>query len=492
MWQLHRVADLQERTGTRQNVILVHWHDLGRHLTCYGAEGVVSPHLDRLAAEGIRFTDAHATAPLCSPARGSLFTGLHPHRNGLVGLAHHGFEYREGVQTLPALLGQAGYRSALFGMQHESADPSQLGFDTVDVSDSLCDYVVARSQEWLAENADAAEPFFLTAGFFETHRPYPVDQYEPADPDTIGVPGFLPDTAQVREDLSGLHGSITHADAAVGRLLDTVDELGLAENTWIVFITDHGLAFPRAKSTLYGEGTGVAFIVRPPRSLGLAPRVYDDLFSGVDLTPTVLDLLGVPLPEDLDGETHAAELLEPAGEQVRAGLFTQKTYHDAYDPIRAVRTKQFSYIENYADRPALLLPLDIADSSSASSLDPYETAAPRARRELYDLVVDPYERRNVIDEPAYQWVARRLAGVLANWRVETGDVLPTEAEGTKIAEDFMAAFFAGRAKPDADEVPLPSRRPQGARRELTARELAEQARADADRPDRSVPGAVNA
>ncbi|MCS3780991.1 arylsulfatase A-like enzyme [Tsukamurella ocularis] len=474
------MVEKQAGSGTRENVILVHWHDLGRHLTCYGAEGVVSPNLDRLAAEGILFTDAHATAPLCSPARGSLFTGLHPHRNGLVGLAHHGFEYRDHVRTLPALLGEAGYRSALFGMQHESADPTRLGFDTADVSDSLCDYVVARSQEWLAAAVGHEEPFFLTAGFFETHRPYPADQYEPADPDAIGVPGFLPDTARVREDLAGLHGSITEADAAVGRLLDTVDELGLAENTWILFITDHGLAFPRAKSTLYGEGTGVAFIARPPRALGLAPRVYDDLFSGVDLTPTVLDLLGLPLPEDVDGETHAAELLEPTGEQVRAGLFTQKTYHDAYDPIRAVRTKQFSYIENYADRPALLLPLDIADSSSAASLDPYETAAPRPRRELYDLIVDPYERHNVVDEPAYQWVARRLAGVLATWREETGDVLPTEAEGTAIAEAFMAAFFAGRAEPDADETPLPSRRPQGERRELVLREAA--ARESVERP----------
>ena len=108
--------DEQAGSGTRENVILVHWHDLGRHLACYGAEGVISPNLDRLAAEGIRFTDAHATAPLCSPARGSLFTGLHPHRNGLVGLAHHGFEYRDHVRTLPSLLGEAGYRSALFGM----------------------------------------------------------------------------------------------------------------------------------------------------------------------------------------------------------------------------------------------------------------------------------------------------------------------------------------------------------------------------------------
>ena len=123
--------------------------------------------MDSLASEGILFTDAHATAPLCSPARGSLFTGQYPHHNGLVGLAHHGFEYRDGVQTLPALLGDAGYRTVLFGMQHESSDPQRLGFDTVDVSDSRCDHVVAESQRWLRRyvertaNEQAAQPLSL-------------------------------------------------------------------------------------------------------------------------------------------------------------------------------------------------------------------------------------------------------------------------------------------------------------------------------------------
>ena len=131
------------------NVIFIHWHDLGRHLPCYGAQGVVSPALDRLAAQGILFTDAHATAPLCSPARGSLFTGQYPHRNGLIGLAHHGFAYHPGVQTLPSLLADGGYRTVLIGMQHESTDPTTLGFDTVDVSESRCDYVTDEAIGWL-------------------------------------------------------------------------------------------------------------------------------------------------------------------------------------------------------------------------------------------------------------------------------------------------------------------------------------------------------
>ena len=462
------------RTGPAvdENVVLIHWHDLGRHLQCYGATGVPSPNLDALAAHGILFTDAHATAPLCSPARGSIFTGQYPHHNGLVGLAHHGFEYHDDVQTLPALLSAAGFRTALFGMQHESADPARLGFSSVDVSDSLCDYVVDQSQQWLREHvADASgRPFMLTAGFFETHRPYPIDQYKHADPHDVSVPGFLPDTEDVRDDLAGLLGSIDVADAAVGRLLATISELGLDENTWIVFFTDHGLAFPRAKSTLYAEGTGIAFIVRPPRGRSIEPRVYDDLFSGVDLTPTLLDLLSLPIPADVDGVSHARDIVGTSGDSTppaRTEVFTEKTYHDAFDPIRAVRTKEFSYIENYADRPALLLPLDIADSTSARSLAPEETTAPRPHHELYDLRADPLERHNVADDPSYAPIRERLAATLAQWRAETGDVIPDEPTGTAVADDFMAKFFAKAEAKAPDEDALPSRRPNGSRRELS-------------------------
>ncbi|MBD0020533.1 sulfatase-like hydrolase/transferase [Gordonia pseudamarae] len=474
------MADDTRVTGERSgaNVIFVHWHDLGRHLACYGAVGVQSPVLDQLAADGVLLTSAHATAPLCSPARGSLFTGQYPHRNGLVGLAHHGFAYRPGVRTLPSLLSEHGYRTVLFGMQHESTDPSSLGFGTIDVSDSRCDYVVERATEWIDDDGVGDQPFFLTAGFFETHRPYPEDEYPPADPDAIGVPDFLPDTADVRADLAGLHGSIAKADAAVGRLLDAIERAGLADNTWIVFATDHGLAFPRAKSTLYAEGTGISFIIRPPRVLAHRGSVYDGLFSGVDLTPTLLDLLGLPIPADLDGLSHARELLadstpappqpaSPAGDgPVRTAVFTEKTYHDAFDPIRAIRTRDFSYIENLAPRPQLLLPLDIADSLSARSLDPQSTIVPRAQRELYDLRFDPHERNNLAGNPTYADIEAELAGRLAQWRSRTGDTLPGTAVGTEIAAEFMRAWMARSADKEPGEEALPSRRPLGSRREL--------------------------
>jgi LPS sulfotransferase NodH len=161
----------------RDNVLIVHWHDLGRYLGVYGHPDVSSPRLDQLAAEGILFTRAHATAPPCSPSRGSLFTGRYPQSNGLVGLAHHGWEYRAGVRTLPQLLSESGSHTALFGMQHETSYPAKLGFDEFDVSNSYCQYVVEQATCWLAD--PSAKPFLLTVGFFETHRPYPCERYEP-------------------------------------------------------------------------------------------------------------------------------------------------------------------------------------------------------------------------------------------------------------------------------------------------------------------------
>ena len=432
----------------RDNVLIVHWHDLGRYLGVYGHADVASPRLDRLANEGILFTRAHATAPLCSPSRGSLFTGRYPQSNGLVGLAHHGWEYRADVQTLPRLLSESGWHTALFGMQHETSYPTKLGFDEYDVSNSYCEYVVEHATRWLT-NAPS-EPFLLTAGFFETHRPYPHDRYAPADADSVTVPDYLPDTDDVRQDLADFYGSITVADAAVGRLLDTLESTGLDETTWVVFMTDHGPAMPRAKSTLYDAGTGIAFIVRPPTGTASAPTIYNELFSGVDLVPTLLDLLGVDTPDEVQGSSHASQLRRANPETpVRTEVYTTKTYHDSFDPIRAIRTKEFSYIENYAPRPVLDLPLDIADSAPGHAVGPM-TRGPRPARELYDLVADPSERDNLLTEnptSKAETIAADLAILLGAWRQKTNDVIPSDFAGTRIAERYTETYLRILGRP---------------------------------------------
>ena len=430
----------------KDNVLIVHWHDLGRYLGAYGHSDVSSPRLDRLAAEGILFTRAHATAPLCSPSRGSLFTGRYPQSNGLIGLAHHGWEYRSGVRTLPQMLSESGWYSALFGMQHETSYPKRLGFDEFDVSNSYCDYVVDKAEEWLGGAAEdlAGQPFLLTAGFFETHRPYPHERYEPADSAAVHPPDYLPDTREVRGDLADFYGAIAAADAAVGRLLDTLGQTGLDASTWVVFFTDHGPAFPRAKSTLYDAGTGIGMIIRPPTSRAMAPRVYDELFSGVDLVPTLLDLLGLDVPADVDGVSHAGALLAPdsQAEPVREQVYTTKTYHDSFDPIRAIRTKDHSYIENYAARPLLDMPLDIEESPSGLAVAPF-VGGPRPQRELYDLRTDPTEATNLLagEDAGVDAIATDLAVRLHDWRQRTGDVIPSEFAGSRIAVRYTETYL---------------------------------------------------
>lgn len=431
---------------TGDNVLIVHWHDLGRQLGVYGHPDVSSPRLDQLASQSILFTRAHATAPLCTPSRGSLFTGRYPQSNGLVGLAHHGWEYRAGVRTLPQILSESGWYSALFGMQHETSYPKRLGFDEFDVSNSYCDYVVERVEEWLRDDDGqrGQQPFLVTAGFFETHRPYPHDRYQPAEPTAVDLPAYLPDTPEVRGDLADFYGAIATADAAVGRILDTLIETGLDSSTWLVFFTDHGPAFPRAKSTLYDAGTGIAMLIRPPTGRDVPVRVYDELFSGVDLVPTLLELLGLEVPADVEGLSHAHALLAPgsAADPVREQVYTMKTYHDSFDPIRAIRTKEYSYIENYVPRPLLDLPWDIEESPSGLAIAPFVTS-PRPERELYDLRSDPSETTNLLADgnSGMDAVAADLAVRLNEWRQRTGDVIPSDFAGTRIAQRYTETYL---------------------------------------------------
>ena len=424
-------------------MLLVHWHDLGRYLGAYGHPDVSSPRLDQLAAEGILFTRAHATAPLCSPSRGSLFTGRYPQSNGLVGLAHHGWEYRAGVRTLPHILSEAGWHTALFGMQHETSYPSKLGYDEFDVSNSYCEYVVEHATHWLSEPPEP--PFLLTAGFFETHRPYPRERYDPADAVDVVVPDYLPDTGDIRQDLAEFYGSISVADAAVGRLLDTLDETGLDESTWVVFMTDHGPALPRAKSTLYDAGTGIALIVRPPRNTA---------HRAAGLRRTVQRCRSAAHPARTARPRHSrrhrrhvarATICAHASdiEPVRTEVYTTKTYHDSFDPIRAIRTKEYSYIENYASRPLLDLPWDIAESAPGRIMEPL-VHAPRPERELYDLVEDPTESHNLLGpmpptRPKRSPTTSRCCSTTGGNK--TNDVIPSEFAGTRIAERYTETYL---------------------------------------------------
>lgn len=406
------------------NMILVVCHDLGRHLPCYGVRALETPHLDRLAADGTLCTRYFATAPLCSPSRASIFTGTYPHTNGLMGLVNRGWDMPDRTPTLAQTLREGGYVTYLFGFQHEKKDARRSGYEHLMQvrGPHHAEAVVPALVEFLhgARDATRHNPFLAVVGLSEVHRPFKQPRYTPGDPDAVEIPGYLPDHPGVREDLADLQGLVEAVDAQVGLLLDTLRDTGLERDTLVVFTTDHGIAMPGAKSTLYDAGIGTALLMRWP---GVIPagRREDALLSNVDLLPTLLAASGLPAPATVQGRSFWPLLV--GGEYAaRDAVYAEKTYHDAYDPKRAIRTDDWKYIRNFEHGPDLVLPADIAAGPSAPAVTE-RTERPRPDEELYDLRADPFERHNLATEAAAFEVLEDLRARLLAWMTETADPL---------------------------------------------------------------------
>jgi len=268
----------------RPNVLLIVVHDVGTRLGCHGETSVRTPALDDLAEEGVRFDRHFATACFCSPSRGSIITGKHPHVNGLMGLVNLNWDLPESNVTLAQMVGAAGYETYLFGLQHEATDARRLGFQHVSDRSvpSKCHTVAGLVTEFLRSRPRKAPPFYARVGFSEVHRPW--SSYEADDPADVRVPGYLADTPGARQDVAMFHGSIRSMDAAVGAILAALDESGLRDDTIAVFTTDHGIAFPRAKATLYDPGINTTLLMRWPEGFP-GGGVHRELLSNVDLEP---------------------------------------------------------------------------------------------------------------------------------------------------------------------------------------------------------------
>ena len=385
-----------------RDVVVMTTHDIGRHLRCYGASSVVSPRLDALAAEGARYTNAFCTAPQCSPSRASLASGRYPHSNGVMGLAHHGFDWELAVPHAAALFAAAGFESHLFGEQHVTQHPQSLGFTTIQAETSS-----VAIQRVLASDAR----LYLEVNLTETHRPYP----EPPPESPVEVPPFLPDIPEARGELAALQVAIERMDAAVGAVLDTLDRAGRAEDAIVVFTTDHGLAMPRAKCTLYDPGLEVALLVRWPS--GGIRGVRDGLVSNIDVLPSLLEAAGLAIPPGVQGSSLLAN---GAG---RDAIFAEKTFHSYYDPMRCVRTRTHKYIRNFETAFAVEVPADI-QAGAIFRADPTRYSTDRQSLvELYDLEADPLERENLAGRVEIREVESGLRDQLWGWMRDTHDPL---------------------------------------------------------------------
>ncbi len=401
------------------NIVYIHSHDSGRYLQPFG-HAVPTPNLQKLAGSGILFRRAFSAAPTCSPSRSALLTGLCPHRNGMLGLAHRGFRMNDYKQHILHTLKGAGYHSVLAGLQHIAPEPGLIGYDEIiSPRNNSALSVAPVAVEFLNRRPDA-NPFFLDIGFFETHREYPPPTAAD-DPRYTLPPVPIPDTPQTRADMAAYHASARILDQGVGKVLDALDKNGLTDNTLVISTTDHGIAFPLMKCNLEDFGWGVSLIMRGPGGF-TGGKVCDALISHIDVFPTICDLTGLQRPAWLEGKSFLP-VVRGEVKEINDEVFAEVTYHAAYEPKRAVRTQRWKYIKRFGGKKTPVLP-NCDDGLSKSVWVEYGWKSMVLPEEsLYDLVFDPAEHRNLVPDPAFAPVLAEMRQRLDRWMKSTDDPL---------------------------------------------------------------------
>jgi N-sulfoglucosamine sulfohydrolase len=413
----------------RPNLLYLHSHDTGRWIQPYGC-AVPTPNLQHLAEEGVLFRQAFCANPTCSPSRAALLTGQCAHSSGMLGLAHRGFHLADYSQHLVHTLRRAGYFSALAGVQHLANDFPQswqtIGYDAdlmalasePDLKDPANAHL--RAARFLDQNPP--QPFFLSVGFYETHRPFAEKDLN-RDPQSgwVGPPPGLPDAPQTRLDMAGFVHSAKMLDRKMGVVLDALERSHLAENTLVICTTDHGPAFPTMKCTLKDSGTGVFLILRGPDGWR-GGKIIDVMVSHPDLFPTLCEMLEIDPPDWLQGES-LLPLLNGRQDEIHTALFTEVNYHASYEPQRAVRTPRWKYIRRYDGRSRPVLPDIDAGLSKSYLLARGLAEQPVEAEALYDLVYDPLETCNLASDPSQQPTLDQMRARLQGWMQATQDPL---------------------------------------------------------------------
>jgi N-sulfoglucosamine sulfohydrolase len=417
------------------NIIYMHCHDAGRMLQPYGY-GIPTPNLMALAKDSTLFRQAHAAAPTCSPSRAALLTGTSPHTCGMHGLISNAGKLHDPSQHLAAHLVRHGYDTALSGEQHETLDDvSSLGYQVAlnpgsafeldhingrweDIRDF--DLRTAdRAGEYLRARREQERPFFLSVGFFFPHRNYPPPA-DDIDPAYVHPLALTCDTAETRYDMASHMTATRMMDENVGVVLHALKESGLEDKTTVLFTVDHGPAFPEMKCTLTDGGTGVAMLLKVPNLDTV--QVSDALVSQIDVFPTLCDLAGVPKPDYLEGHSMVP-LLTGQTNAINDAVFSEVSYHLAYEPMRAVRTERYKLIRYYGEYPRTIW-ANVDDSLSKSVLLDHGHLPPtRATNMLFDLIRDPMERQNLIDHDDYAGIYAELSQKLEDWMQRTDDPL---------------------------------------------------------------------
>ena len=384
----------------------------------------LTPHIDRLAAEGLRFEHAYSTVAVCQPVREIMQTGLYPHRNGAMGF----FPVKPEVRTLNQQLHDAGYLISMFGKINHHQPTAKF---CADVSDDKISrhpsQLAAATRKFLRMARDQNRPFFHNVNCYDPHRPFigingPADLAEGEPPsrwikpeEITKVPGFLEDLPEIRRELAGYYTNVRRLDDALGAVLAVLKEEGFADNTLVVvYAGDHGMSFPFAKSNDYENSSRGALFIRWPGVTRAGGVDHNHLVSTLDLAPTMLDAAGLPPLAGIDGRSFLPAVKgETMAGWDRVFTFYNAAFGNKWLPMRCVRTKDRSYIWNaWSDGKREYHTENMAGLTwkamlAAAATNPVikertDFYLHRVPEEYYDLTNDRCERANLIGDPAHQ------------------------------------------------------------------------------------------
>ena len=418
---------------TAPNIVVFIADDAGMDFGCYGNKGIKTPHIDRLASLGVRFEKAFLTSPQSSPSRTSMLTGKFAHTIGTEDL-HVPLD--TSITMLPEYLRKAGYTTAFalkshWGSQNDKKFNTAIKGGYLPNQGGLTDEFFDNYTSFIEENK--ANPFFIWIGFIDPHRPYnKANTPQVNRPQDATVPPYLVDDRETRGDLADYYNEISRMDSDIGRMVEVLQRNGLMENTVVIFMSDNGMPFPRAKGTLYDSGIQTPFVVYWKNHAQEGAVHSNGLISTVDLAPTILDMAGIDTPADMFGRSFLPLIKDPA----RRGsdyIYAERNWHDCEEYIRCIRTERYKVIYNaYYELPHGTAH-DLSTSPSWYSLKnnlhegllkPQQMqifTAPRAMVEVYDLENDPDELVNVGDRPQYRMEAEKLTRMLVDWQQKTDD-----------------------------------------------------------------------
>ncbi|MEY5024606.1 MAG: Arylsulfatase [Verrucomicrobiota bacterium] len=452
-WVLALLGSLCAASGVqgaeRPNLIVFIADDVGwEEWGCYGHPVVRTPHVDALAKQGRRYTQAFLTASSCSPSRSSIITGRYPHNLGPAAELH--LPVAPNLPWLPSLLRQQGYYTVLVGKNHMSVDfasgkaPYEPRWDWVEKG-----HVPGNSgleSKWVEtlRNRPKDKPFFFWLASADAHRGWDGDlewdeaRYGPKHrPEAVVVPPYLRDDEATRKDLASYYNEITRFDYHVGAMVRALEQEKVLENTLILVLADNGRPFPRAKTRLHDSGMKTGLIAHWPARITQPGSPCDSLLSSIDIAPTLMEAAGGPPIPTAQGVSFLPTFADPCA-PVRQHAFSEHNWHDYEAHARAVRSEGYLYIRNQRTEKPWQGPADSVASPShqallaaraAKTLTPAQEdvfLAPRPREELYRTAEDPLQLRNLVGEPAHAAVRQRLSKLLDEWMDQTADAIPED------------------------------------------------------------------